>query len=269
MPETYGQQYDSGGTGWSQASTRYVQTYRDQHGRRWRASVEMKSGYPTGRIACLHKTKNGNPPPWLPPQGHPFMDVHPTRRDRIIINYDAIIDDRIRAHEELFNRAVEEAGARGLPIPEKGQAWDRRVVAILGTLDQMAPIQPAVAAMQGNSYILGLSDQVDERLVPFLRKSRAQKRQERYANLPDYSDATRAEPVDAIDALEIDDEDLDEFDHLDPNEDPGDPALESRLDLEEQHDPEARGGKKDRTPANKRQENKARGRTGKQTDEVA
>jgi hypothetical protein len=265
MANSIGQQFDSGGSGQSQASFRYPQTYRDNHGRRWRASVEIRSGYPTGRIACLHKTPGGNPPPWLPPQGFPFMDVDPTRRDRLFINYEAIIDDRIRAHEELYNRAIEEAGARGLPIPEKGQPWDRRLVAILGTLDQLAAIQPAIAAMQGNSWILGLTDKVDTRLLPFVRKSREEKRQAIYRNLPDFSDASRLDGADvtgdAIAALDNEDDlDGDEWDALDPNEDPVDPSLESRLDLEEQFDASATGGKLQPTPSNKRHEAKKHGR---------
>jgi hypothetical protein len=63
------------------------------------------------------------------------------------------------------------------------------------------PWEPVAAAMQGNSYILGLSDTVDPRLEPFVRK---QTREERLMEgIPNFADvATVAGALAELDADE-------------------------------------------------------------------
>lgn len=171
-----------GSTGWSQARTRRPQKYTDDHGRKWSASIELRSGDPTGVIQPNFRA------PWYPDQSFLKQDVDD--RSKLHIDYEGMLRSRLEAHEEYHRQAIEEATSRSWTISEKDgkPVYDQKLLQIIGPPPKA--IEPVIAAMQGNSWILGFSDEVDERLVRFL-PSRETRRQAQLANLPDFSDATR------------------------------------------------------------------------------
>lgn len=185
-----------------QTATRRPGTLTDQHGRKWSASIDNKTGYPVGVIQ-----PRGWRAPWMPPMASfKFEDRDDPRTFRI--DYEGMLDSRSQSHQDYTTQLQQAAIARGWDPtdPEKRSVLEK----LVGPPPE--PIEVIVAAMQGNSYILGLTDKVDPRVAPFVprKQTRAQKV---LANLPDFRD--------------VPDEELDDL-----------------LDLEEAHDPDAIGGKK-------------------------
>lgn len=175
-----------GSSGWSQARTRRSQRYTDDHGRKWSASIEIRSGDPTGLIQPNFTA------PWYPDQAYLTQDADD--RSKLHIDYAGMLRSRLEAHEEYHRQAVEEATSRSWTISEEEgkPVYDRKLLQIIGPPPRA--IEPVIAAMQGNSWILGFSDVPDPRLVPFL-PSREARRKAQFANLPDLSDATRPDAV--------------------------------------------------------------------------
>lgn len=217
-------------SGWSQANLRDYRYFTDDHDRRWGATTEKRSGGAVGKYKLLHRTPKGARVPWEPDQA--FLIP---KGDRLFIDYEGMLRARLEAHEEYFTRCVEEATSRSWQIPEKGEPIEKKLKLIVG--EPPKPIEPIVAAMQGNSWILGKTDKVDARLVSFLPQ-RQSRQKAILANLPDLSDASRE---DLSDLMETDEE------------------LEARLDIEEQVDPQHSGGQTVPTPQirRKRQRNVA------------
>lgn len=182
------------GDNWSQASTRRAGILTDQHGRKWSASIEKKSGFPTGLMVCIHQTPQGNSPPWLPDQAYfVFSTEDPTR---FTIDYPRLLAERKLAHESYHQQAVDAAIAREWTVPEKGEHYPFKITAIIGK--EPHPIEPIAAAMQGNQWMLGLSDRVDPRLVGFVTKPTTE--EALLADLPDFSDLDEDEAVAVPDA---------------------------------------------------------------------
>ena len=212
-----------------QASTRRPGTIYDQHvsaqfpkGRPWDASIDKKSGYPTGSIS-----PKGWKAPWLPPiTSFKFSEEEV---NRFVIDYDALLNERIEAHADYQTQKEQSAVSRGWdPNSEEKQAV---LESLIGK--PPLPIEPIVAAMQGNSWMLGLTDKVDPRLEPFVRK--LTRKQKMMAGLPDFSD----EPIGVSGILEDQEPDFrDELDRL--------------LDLEEDADPASTGGKRVAVKPNQR-----------------
>lgn len=167
---------DSTGGG-SQADLRRPQWMTDDHGRRWFADVEKRSGYPVGPIRPRFDA------PWYPDQS--ALKIDPDDPSHIRIDYEALLAERQEAHALYHQRAVEEAASRQWPVPELGEPYRRELQLIIGKPPQ--PIEPVVAAMQGNKYILGLTTRVDPRLVEFI-ETPAHKHEQMLRALPDFRD---------------------------------------------------------------------------------
>lgn len=190
--------HSDGGGGWSQADLRRPAYLKDQHGRTWFADIEKRSGFPVGPIRARFSA------PWYPDQGSfRFSESDPSH---FAIDYEWLLSQRMEAHDEYHQRAVEESATRQWDVPERGEPYSRNLQLIVGRPPN--PIEPIVAAMQGNKWILGLSKKVDERLAPFITTPET-KREQIIRSLPDFRD---------------------------------DPYG----DMEEQFDPEATGGKVER-----------------------
>lgn len=209
-------------SGYGQDSTRRPGKLTDQHGRKWSASIDKKSGFPVGVIQ-----PNGWRAPWHPNQGHfLFSEDNPTT---FTIDYPTLIDQRLKAHEEWAAQYRQAALVRGWDPEDKAKAAN--VTELVGT--KPLPIEPIVACVQGNKWMLGLTDKVDPRLVPFVRKrsdriSRAIEAMD-FSEVEDFS--PEEEPIGASGILE------------DQEPDYGD-ELDKLLDLEEDADPVGIGGKR-------------------------
>lgn len=219
---------NDGSTGWSQADTRYPQTMFDQHGREWFADIEMRSGAPTGLIRPRFTAPWYPEQSWLKPAGN-------HRRDVLAIDYEGAIASRLEAHREYHQRAVEESASRRWDVPTEGDPYSLELQLIVGKPPK--PVEPIIAAMQNNSWILGFSKVPDPRLTKFI-ETREQRRQQVFANMPDFSDV----PDVHSSGYAVDDVDEE---------------LESLMDYEEEHDREAVGSQHGRAVAKSTQKKKA------------
>lgn len=204
-----------------QGSMRRNATLFDQHvspeypkGRPWHASIDKKSGAPVGLV-----TPKGWTAPWLP--GQSYFTFNEEEPNRFLIDYDKLLKERLDAQAEYQANLETEAIKRGWnpADPEKAAALSL----IVGK--PPLPAEPVAAAMQGNRWILGLTTKVDPRLASYVTKS--DRRSKLLANLPDFSDTEEEYGASGI----LDDQEPDD-------------ELEKLLDLEEEIDPKATGGKR-------------------------
>ena len=156
--------------GWSQAKERRYQRMIDQHGRRWGADVEIKSGYPTGLIRPEFSA------PFLPDQK--YLTMNPEDMQDLQIDYERMLRDRREAHETYRREIARVCNVRGWDVPEDGAELPFQVTEIVGPPPE--PVEPVLAAMQGNSYVLGLTTRVDPRLAHYFAPN--------VDELPDFTD---------------------------------------------------------------------------------
>lgn len=160
----------------------------DQHDRLWVGQREKRSGHPTGVLSLQQKTPLGNRAPWEPDQTK--MTVDPNDPTAINIDYDAILTERLQAREDWNALGIDRAAANSWDIPEKDQygyfLFEDRIVKLIG--ERPKSWVPVKAAMDGNRWILGFTDTVDNRIAPFVeRKTR---REQLTGNLPSFATTT-------------------------------------------------------------------------------
>lgn len=181
----------------------------DQHNRRHAAVLDKSNGIPVGR----GPNPDGWRAPWMPGQEWYRYLEDDTNPMRFRIDYEGLLNERVAAHERYD--AEWEAFATSNGWDPKDPDVAGRIIAKVGM--RPLPIELIVAAMQGNKYILGLTDVVDKRIVPFLNQKpiykRVAKRQEMLAKM-DFADHD------------------------------GDEDLEARMDLDESIDRENVGGQR-------------------------
>ena len=169
-----------------QTSFRMPGKWYDQHDRLWDGLVEKRSGHPTGNLTLRHQTPLGNRAPWEPDQGYLVLD--PNDPTALNINYEQMLTDRLAAREEWNQHGVDVASARSWEIPEEKDEYGyypfaERITAVIGK--RPASWVPVKAAMDGNRWILGFTDTVDERIAPFV--TRVTVRQNLTTNLPSFA----------------------------------------------------------------------------------
>jgi hypothetical protein len=199
--------------GHDQPSTRRPGRYTEtNHGRRWYATggIDKRSGGAVGPIKPL-----GWQAPWLPDPT--FFRFNPDEPNMLTIDYQGMLDSRLAAH------AAWNAEFRSMALK---RGWDPSDPEKLNSLVELVgpkplPVEPIIAAMQGNPWILGLSQKVDPRVERFLPK-----KQSRVATA-----------LDSFDFRPVEEPDAETDEHFD-----------DRMDLEEQHDRDAIGGKMQKLP---------------------
>jgi hypothetical protein len=163
--------------------------------------------------------KTGDPIGSITPKGwsapwrpdQAYMRPDPDNARRLIIDLERALSDALEAHEEWNEAWVRTAAARNIdPNDDRNQGVLHQLVGA-----KPAAWQPIKAALDGNRWILGFTQKPDARLIPYL----ASKRNKVQSVLPT----------------------LESF---------ADDDLETRLAIEEEHDPHATGGKK--TPKGKK-----------------
>lgn len=162
--------YADGGD--DQASFRNRAVWYDQHDREWVGMVEKRSGHPTGNLSLQQKTPSGNRTPWEPDQA--YLTLDPNDPTAINIDYGTMLADRLEARETWNKAGVDAASGRSWDIPESKDEYgyfpfEERVIAIIGKAPRSWV--PVKAAMDGNKWILGFTDTVDERIAPFVAKA--------------------------------------------------------------------------------------------------
>lgn len=143
--------------GWSQASTMHTIILYDQHGREWTTQISNKSGMPTTLIMPSFQA------PWLPDPS--WLRVNPDNTAQMWIDYETPLRSRTIAWTEYHKRVREFCAAEKLPVPAKG-AYSEDIKAALGKGPK--PVEPLIAAIQENAWILGFTKVVDERLSRFV-----------------------------------------------------------------------------------------------------
>jgi len=143
--------------GWSQASTRHDATALDQFDRQWSFQVDNKSGMP---VTPLHADFQA---PWMPdPQ---YMRVNPRNPAELYIDLEAMFRDLRVALARYHRGAIQWAKEHKVDAPTLGNYSD---TVRNGYGGPPRAIEPVVAAVQRNRWILGLTDVIDERLRPFV-----------------------------------------------------------------------------------------------------
>lgn len=160
---------------WSQRHQRAEMTFQDQHGREYYASIELKTGDPTGLIEPLYRA------PLMPPQK--YLSRRNKKRP-----YDIEVDYVAWKRDVRARRREWEKEGRQLAQKMHGSKYDPREAFSMEVLDVIGPppeaIEPIIAAEQGNRWVLGLSKKVDMRLVKFFEPEDID---------PDYRDREDAE----------------------------------------------------------------------------
>lgn len=188
----------------------------DQHGRKWVGSIDKKSGFPVGKIQPLGlRDAEGKPQPggwrapWIPPQSCDTFKFDPQDPAKFRINYEWLLEERLAAVKEFEDGRRKAALVRGWDPtdPEKQEALD----ALGGAREGLQHPELVVACMQGDRYILGLTDVVNPKVAQFLPK-KVDRREALLSKFPDFT---------APEAPSLADD------------------LERRMDIEERVDPKA------------------------------
>jgi hypothetical protein len=146
---------------WSQRNQRREggQFFRDQHGRRYHAEIELKTGHPCGPLVPSYRA------PLVVPQQYLTLSNDPENPTRLTINYTAWESDARAARRDW------EQEGRSRALKMYGDAYDPRKPFGQDVLDIIGPapsaVEPIIAARQGNSWVLGLSDRIDLRLAKY------------------------------------------------------------------------------------------------------
>lgn len=182
-----------------QTGTQRAGTVTDQHGRKWSCSIDKKSGFPRGIIQ-----PKGWRAPWLPPQGPDTFKFDPNEPSRFTINYEGLLQERLEGAAEYDRDRETKAVTRGWDPddPEKQEALDK----LCGPRRTLQRPEVVVACMQGDRWVLGLTDVVNPKVAKFI-PPKVNRREAMLSKFPDFTVP--------------------------------DPDLEARMDIEEAVDPDA------------------------------
>lgn len=147
----------------NQAEGREWRDWRDVHGRRWGCIMDTKckgGPAPAGPFEYQeyqHRRENDCVapfrPPWLPEQD--YLRPVKGRYDLLGIDYERMLKDQRRSHKLYEEQCMEVAAVLDVEY-EPGQPVPAKVVRVAGKAPR--PLEPIVAAMQGNRWILGMTD---------------------------------------------------------------------------------------------------------------
>jgi hypothetical protein len=163
----YLQRTDSGQP-WSQRKQRRGQMFRDDHGRRWFAVTELLSGAPSGMIEHQFQA------PLIPPQKYLELSRDPERPYDLHIAYERWIADTETDREEWHkNGRLVARRTPGVTWTE-GDPFPTAVLDVIGP--EPTPLEPILAAQQGNPWVLGKTTTPDRRLVQFFEAPETERR---------------------------------------------------------------------------------------------
>jgi hypothetical protein len=163
----YLQRTDSGQP-WSQRKQRRGQMFRDDHGRRWFAVTELLSGAPSGMIEHQFQA------PLIPPQKYLELSRDPERPYDLHIAYDRWIADTETDREEWHkNGRLVARRTPGVTWVE-GDPFPTAVLDVIGP--EPTPLEPILAAQQGNPWIIGKTTVRDARLAKFFETPEKERR---------------------------------------------------------------------------------------------
>lgn len=169
---------------WSQRDQRRGQMFKDQHGRRYHATIELRTGHPVGQLEPQFRA------PLMPPAKYQELDKDPERPYDVFVNYERweqdIRTDRAEWEREGRQRSLKMYGDKYNPA----EAFTSEVLDIIGPAPQA--VEPVIAARQGNPWILGRSRVPDRRLIKFFQPEELDLELRRAAE-PDFSKLEKLE----------------------------------------------------------------------------
>lgn len=139
--------YATNGRTNGQPSKRRAMRFTDQHGRKWSGSIEIRTGYPI-RVNPMFRA-----PLEVPPK---YLTYDKQEPNLITINYEAWVEDLENAKRRyegiLRDGAVKFYGEKA---PEA--IADPPAVLLHEVGSRPDPVEPVLAALSGNKWVLGLS----------------------------------------------------------------------------------------------------------------
>ncbi len=212
---------------WSQAMQRRGQRFTDQHGRKYFAPIEIKTGEPCGLIGAEYTA------PLTVPLNYLKRSKDANRPYDLVIDYPKWQAD-IRAELKEWETAWRKAAVRRYGDefdPKKGMPAD------IAELFPRPPIheEPVIAAKQGNKWVLGLSSKVDPRLAKFFAPE---------VTDPDYREKQEPDFRDMPDELDSDVRAIVADTNAAADDEGQTVAGEAAFDLEDEIDADAVGGKR-------------------------
>lgn len=151
----------------NQAERRRFQWYTDQHGRRWGATIDNTTGDPIGPVQLGNEWCRGGAA--RVPVPAKYLKTDPKNAaGQLTIDYPTWVADLREAandyRQEIIRAGIDLEGDKFDPDAPLGAKVRLRV--------GLAPlaVEVALAMQQGNPWMLGLTDTVDKRLVPYLPK---------------------------------------------------------------------------------------------------
>ena len=151
------------GSSFTQADTRQPATGYDQHGRKWSLIIYHGMGSGSGGVVGMSHAFRA---PWIP--DYSAVRVNPLNTSEVFIDYRAILHSRRQAWEQQHLKAVEAARKLKRTTAPTRYDYDEEILNAIGGR-QLKPLEPVIAAMQDNAWILGFTDVVDPRLEPFVK----------------------------------------------------------------------------------------------------
>lgn len=172
-------------TGFSQADHRNLAVFYDQHihkkapsGRPWWCYVEKPADgaampMPVGPLTPMGWEAMGIYAPWEPDQAYIIRSLGRSRPGatmfefRFTIDYTQMRIDWQRVMEEYYGRAVNEAAALNLKLPNFGEPLQYQLQKIVGE----PPMSPKIpdAAIAGDEWLLGFDARENEGLARLLK----------------------------------------------------------------------------------------------------
>jgi hypothetical protein len=143
----------------SQTDRRKPRKLKDVYGRTWETTFDVVAD-----DACAPINPHGWSSPLVVPQK--YLRVQPDDRSMLKEMYGPWLQDLEAAHKEYEQRLFDDAMT--IFGNEGPKAYEDRSPALLrytGAAPQ--PIEPVLAALQGNKWMLGLTDKPDPRLTKF------------------------------------------------------------------------------------------------------
>ena len=132
---------------WSQMHQRRHGRWTDQHGRKWWAQVEIKTGEPCDRLHA-----DGWHAPLMPPPKYLKVDLE--NPGTVAVRYEAWVHDLKVANKEW----VKKANVIGMELYKDQYDPDAPYSAavLLKAGPRPHAVEPVLAAKQGNKWVLGL-----------------------------------------------------------------------------------------------------------------
>lgn len=150
------------------AKTRDFRPYRlftDQHGRKYGATTEARSGWPCSPIDFKHRTPAGNLPPWMPDTKYLVFDAQDVGQVRI--DYDLALADHDRALADW--ETLIRQNALAMYADKAGEQIERPGPGLLRLVGPKPAGRELIAACKaGNKWALGFTDAMPSWAAPVM-----------------------------------------------------------------------------------------------------